>query len=807
MKKLGKGNRKIYSVMFCVLYVTIISVVVLINIIVMNFTLTENAKQRAFDELRDKAKTQVIMIESCTNKEFAQLYGIESVLASKYEEDGKQFDTMWSMLEQTEKFTMLGFADLSGEAIDYNGEKIGNISERSYFTDIVQGRATEKCIYLEKTLRSKEPEILYAIPVSVKGKIWGVLFKSREVSQIEEAIIADVQFDGNASMFAVNEEGDILLISNAKDRLLLLHNLFEKDNGLTFTDISDEELKRDLKNMKSGECILNYKGKTKYAAYNPSKLDGWTIFNVVDKDIAISRYEKNNQIVKKSVITVTLMFIISLASSILLMILYIKKQKKFEIDRYLQYDHYNKIMDELTCPVFRYNVEEDRIDTNEKFKEIYGCDTIEPFFAKSEKWKMAHPEFNFEGLIAEVKDVVHNRKIVSFESILQKENEKTRWMKIILVPVSGYTKKVVRVFGTIMDTTAEHKLFEETIEMMAYVPTGLYRYYLNEPIHVEYVSDGFQKMLGYSSEELEEIMGEGGNYSKLLVEQDQPKYEEFITKLSKTGESGICEYRMICKDGSWLAVSDSMEVKYASSGIKYGYAVVSDISKYREAQEKNEEKLEKLKIQLNESRIKISTGQIQPHFLYNALASIREVVLENPQYAADLIFDFTTHLRACIKSMASEELIPFSQEIENIKAYVSIEKMRFGEKMQVKYDILESDFNIVPLSIQPLVENAIRHGIYERGKIGGTVIISSYRKSDDVIIKVEDNGVGFDVETIKNEVEHKGRDSTGLSSLIFRFENLMNAKVKIESKIGEGTRIIVKIPMKGEKKNESNYSR
>lgn len=81
---------------------------------------------------------------------------------------------------------------------------------------------------------------------------------------------------------------------------------------------------------------------------------------------------------------------------------------------------------------------------------------------------------------------------------------------------------------------------------------------------------------------------------------------------------------------------------------------------------------------------------MQPHFLYNALASIREIVLENPEYAADLIFDFTTHLRACIKSMASEEFTSFHQEIENIKAYVNIEKMRFGDKLQVQYDIQES---------------------------------------------------------------------------------------------------------------------
>ena len=376
-----------------------------------------------------------------------------------------------------------------------------------------------------------------------------------------------------------------------------------------------------------------------------------------------------------------------------------------------------------------------------------------------------------------------------------------------MIPVRDVSEEELIVFGIILDTTQEHKSFEETLEIMGSAPIGLYRFYLKEPFHVEYINEGFLKMLGYNRVEAEEIINRKGNYMNFVEKQDWKKFDAFIEQAIESGKSGTCEYRMVCKDGTSLMVSDTLEVKEGFDGTRYGYGVVIDISKYREAQERNEIKLEKLEIQLNESRIKISTGQMQPHFLYNALASIREVVLENPEYAADLIFDFTTHLRACIKSMASEEMISFSQEIENIKAYVSIEKMRFGDKMQVEYDIQESDFQIVPLSIQPLVENAIRHGIYERGNEGGIVKISSYRQKDKINIMIEDNGVGFDVEKIAKEVKCHERDSTGLQNLIFRFENLMNATVNIESVIGTGTKVTVKIPVKGEKNNASDYSR
>lgn len=202
----------------------------------------------------------------------------------------------------------------------------------------------------------------------------------------------------------------------------------------------------------------------------------------------------------------------------------------------------------------------------------------------------------------------------------------------------------------------------------------------------------------------------------------------------------------------------------------------------------------KLTEELSDSRLKNSINQIQPHYLYNALASIREIMLEDPEYASELIYDFTIHLRACIRSMSNNDLIPFSQELENIKAYVNIEKMRFGDRLKVLYVINYDDFMIVPLSIQPLVENAIRHGIYRRGAQGGTVCISSERTGRTVNVTIKDDGVGFDYEKIKDEVERGERDSTGLSSLVFRLEKMLGADVEIISDIGIGTTVSVKIP-------------
>ena len=223
-------------------------------------------------------------------------------------------------------------------------------------------------------------------------------------------------------------------------------------------------------------------------------------------------------------------------------------------------------------------------------------------------------------------------------------------------------------------------------------------------------------------------------------------------------------------------------------------------------QQKAEKEMKQLKEQLQMSRLRVFTGQMQPHFLYNALGSIQEVILENPKYASELVGNFSVHLRASIRAMASDDPIPFEQELQNIKAYVEIEKMRFGDKLKVEYDIRATDFLISPLSIQPLVENSIRHGIYERGKQGGTVTITSMETDDKWIITVKDNGVGFNQDKMFENMKNGNNHSSGLKNLIFRLNKVMNAQVEVKSKINEGTEITVTIP-KGEDTDESNHRR
>lgn len=201
--------------------------------------------------------------------------------------------------------------------------------------------------------------------------------------------------------------------------------------------------------------------------------------------------------------------------------------------------------------------------------------------------------------------------------------------------------------------------------------------------------------------------------------------------------------------------------------------------------------------ELTEARIQNSASQMQPHFMYNVLSSIRELILEDPEYAADMLYDFTWYLRACIRSLSGHAMIPFADEIRNIQSYVNIEKMRIGSGLQVVYDFVDTEYQIPALSIQPLVENAIRHGIAKKRGKRGTVSVQSYLEEQNHVIEVRDDGTGFDYQKICEEIEAGQRDSTGLQNVILRLEKSVNATVTVESKIGVGTKIVVKVPKEG----------
>ena len=194
-----------------------------------------------------------------------------------------------------------------------------------------------------------------------------------------------------------------------------------------------------------------------------------------------------------------------------------------------------------------------------------------------------------------------------------------------------------------------------------------------------------------------------------------------------------------------------------------------------------------LNAQLTESRVSTMMSQIRPHFIYNTLGSIEQLCSIDPPKAGELVHNFAKYLRGNFGELDNPKPILMSQEMEHVHHYISIENVRFPD-MTFSFEMNSGDFHIPALTIQPIVENAIKHGLMKLQK-GGTIHVVSYETDTHYCVSVEDDGVGFDTNVLHDERKH-----LGIRNIRGRLEAMVNGTLEIESTQGVGTKVLIQIP-------------
>ena len=194
-----------------------------------------------------------------------------------------------------------------------------------------------------------------------------------------------------------------------------------------------------------------------------------------------------------------------------------------------------------------------------------------------------------------------------------------------------------------------------------------------------------------------------------------------------------------------------------------------------------------LKAELTESRVATMISQIQPHFIYNTLGTIEQLCITEPKEASKLVRNFSLYLRGNFSELDNSKPIRFSQEMNHVKHYTDIEQVRFPD-MTIQYDLRSVEFLLPALSVQPLVENAIKHGLMGLEE-GGIVTISAYETETSYVVEVTDDGVGFDMSVGYDETKH-----VGIKNIRGRIEAMCSGTLTIESEIGKGTKATIRIP-------------
>ena len=253
-----------------------------------------------------------------------------------------------------------------------------------------------------------------------------------------------------------------------------------------------------------------------------------------------------------------------------------------------------------------------------------------------------------------------------------------------------------------------------------------------------------------------------------------------VTKIQKAliNYTGDKNSAMIVKE--MLEINEKNELGYLAD-------VISDLSLEIDHYTKENLRVQK---ELYDSKVQIMVSQIRPHFMYNTLSSIAMLCEIDPEAAQEMTITFAKYLRENMDSLKQTKPVPFTRELEHLKKYLFIEKIRFDDRLNIEYDIQATDFELPQLSIQPLVENAVKHGIGKKEE-GGTVTIATRETDTAFEVIVSDDGVGFDVNAPQKD---DGRSHIGMENIKKRLKDMCSAEIVIESEPGRGTTAKVIIP-------------
>jgi sensor histidine kinase YesM len=236
---------------------------------------------------------------------------------------------------------------------------------------------------------------------------------------------------------------------------------------------------------------------------------------------------------------------------------------------------------------------------------------------------------------------------------------------------------------------------------------------------------------------------------------------------------------------SGLASKIYFLIGFIISAIVFLRIVPKNIKGAEKAKQLEKEKIT-LDAELARNRISTLMSQIHPHFIYNTLGSIEQLCELDPPKAAKLVNDFSKYLRGNFVEIDNTRLIRVSKELEHTEYYIGIEKVRFPD-IEFITEMSCCDFSVPALTIQPIVENAVKHGILKR-ETGGTIKVKIYETDSSYFISVKDNGVGFDVSELEMD------NHIGLRNIKSRLEAMCGGILHIESIAGVGTKITVELP-------------
>ncbi|MCR4892409.1 MAG: histidine kinase [Lachnospiraceae bacterium] len=243
---------------------------------------------------------------------------------------------------------------------------------------------------------------------------------------------------------------------------------------------------------------------------------------------------------------------------------------------------------------------------------------------------------------------------------------------------------------------------------------------------------------------------------------------------------------------SYISCAIVMTIIYITVDLKQDEELLNREAAYAKSQSEN-----------TTMHLKLMMSQIQPHFLYNSLSSIAYLCRKNPKEAELAVNEFSDYLRMNLRSINSKRPIPFEEELSHVEIFLKLQKRRFPDQIQVEESIEVRDFPIPALTLQPIVENAVKYAVETRFE-PTTIRICSREKDGAYVVTVEDNGPGFDF----HQKTRDDRPHVGIVSARSQLSNMLGGSLDIHSEPRAGTIVTITIPKeKGDCNHDNSCSR
>ncbi|MCK0173057.1 sensor histidine kinase [Mycolicibacterium sp. F2034L] len=262
--------------------------------------------------------------------------------------------------------------------------------------------------------------------------------------------------------------------------------------------------------------------------------------------------------------------------------------------------------------------------------------------------------------------------------------------------------------------------------------------------------------------------------------------------LKKTAGSSAIAQPLQADNGDLLGVLTVVTTRDPGPGM---LGAIGEVARYAASQLELAE-LDASRARLDRAEVLALRAQISPHFVYNALNTIASFVRTDPDRARELILEFADFTRYSFRTAG--QYTTLAEELRNIDRYLTLERARFGTSLTVRLQVAPEVLNVVVpfLALQPLVENAVRHGFAGRG--GGSVEIVARDEGSDCVITVEDDGVGMDPEALRagpGDPNDTGAH-VGLTNVDHRLRAAFGNDygLVVETAIGAGTRVVMRVP-------------